>query len=109
MAKRKQRTVRVRSETGGRPREAPAAAAPRRRASVAPIILWAAGAVLAIGLAVALVAAVGTAGLAGNSRWGYIACLFILGVAALLLGAKAAEAYLNWKEPGWQPRNQNRD
>ncbi len=68
-------------------------------------MLWGIGGVVALALAIALVVAVGTSGLSGNSRWGYYGCLFMLGMILLLCGAKAAEAFLNWKEPGWQPRD----
>ena len=101
MARHKERSVRVRPE---HPRAAEAApSTPKRANSLTPVFLWAAGAALAVVLAVALIAAVGISGFSGHSRWGFIACLFILVVAVLLLGAKTAEAFLNWKEPGWQP------
>ena len=102
MARRRERSVRVLPETHRRPAEA-APPTPKRGGSLTPIFLWAAGAALAVALAVGLIVAVGASGFSGHSRWGFIACLFILGVALLLFGAKAAEAFLNWKEPGWQP------
>ncbi len=102
MARHKERSVRVRPETRRRPVEA-APSTPKRGPSLTPVLLWAAGAAAAVALAVALIVAVGVSGFSGHSRWGFIACLFILGVAMLLCGAKAAEQFLNWKEPGWQP------
>ena len=102
MAKHKQRTVRVRPETHGRPTALPAPT-PHRRARLTPAVLWGAAAVTAIALGVGLLLAVGTAGFTGHSRWGFIACLFFLGVTTLICGAKSTEAFLNWKEPGWQP------
>jgi hypothetical protein len=106
VAKRKERTVRVRPETRPHPIEATSGAtpqAPRRGASLTPAILWGAAAALAVFLAVALFTAVGPSGFSGGSRWGFIGCLFVLGMALLMCGAKAAEAFMNWKEPGWQP------
>ncbi len=103
MARLRQRPVRVRPARPRRQAEAvpPPPTAPR--VTLVPVFVWGACATVAAVLAIGLVLAVGAAGFSGHSRWAFIGCLFILGVAMLLCGAKAAEALLNWREPGWQP------
>ncbi len=107
MARHRQRPVRVRPERPRRQREAAPPPAQARRAPLRPVFFWGVCVAVAAALAIALILAVGAAGFAGPSRWGFIGCLFILGMTILLCGAKAAEAFLNWREPGWQPTREN--
>jgi hypothetical protein len=67
-------------------------------------VLWGLGTVVAAAILVAVVIAAVMNGLSPGSRWGFAGCLLMLGMTILVCGAKTAEAVLNRREPGWQPK-----